>query len=196
MKSIFKSLAFVLLLAAAAGRGWADTTSWDGSDTLLYWMIDDSSNQVEFEYAVVYAAQTSKLEGRTWTAETGFGEDLGAVALPRDVEGGFGLAYDTKAGSRTGTLDILTSLGAQDYSAYSFYIELLQWDGESEIRKGVSTVSSYADLVANNHILRTGLAIPSNLAVWAPSTVPEPTSGLLLLIGCSVLLLKRRGVRG
>ena len=193
VKRFFGGFALALLVTAVAGRALADADAWDGSDTMLYWMIDDSSNRVKFEYAVVYAAPTANLVGKTWTAEEGYG-DVGALALPTDVPGGFG--YDVKQGSQTGTLGILTSLGAMDYSAYSFYIELLQWSGDShsEIRQGVSVLSSYSDLVANHHLLGSGMTIPSNLTVWAPQTIaaPEPTSSLLLLIGSALLLLRRR----
>lgn len=192
VRNVVRVFALVLLAAVTAGRALADG-AWDGSDSMLYWMVDDSSNQVEFEYAVVYAAPTVNLDGKTWTADEGYG-NVGAVALPTDVPGGFG--YEVKLGSQTGTLDILTSLGSMDYSAYSFYIELLQWDGDSqsEIRKGVSVVSSYSDLVENHHILGSGMTIPNNLVAWTPQTIaaPEPTSGLLMLFGCAALLLKRR----
>lgn len=194
MKMLFRASALALLLTSVAGRALADGDAWDGSDSLLYWMVDDSSNEVKFEYAVVYAAPTANLAGKTWTAEEGYG-DVGAIALPKDAEGGMGFAYDTKKGSQKGTWDILTSLGSMDYSAYSFYIELLQWDKDAqrEIRKGVSMVSSYSDLVENHHILGSGMTIPSNLAVWAPMTAaPEPSSGLLLLLGSAILLLRRR----
>ena len=192
MKTLFRLSALTLLLTVVVGRALADGDAWDGSDSLLYWMVDDSSNEVKFEYAVVYAAPTANLAGKTWTAEEGFGE-VGAIALPADVPNGFG--YDVKEGSQKGTWDILTSLGSMDYSAYSFYIELLQWDNDAqqEIRKGVSMVSSYSDLVENHHILGSGMTIPSNLAVWAPMTAaPEPSSGLLLLLGSAILLLRRR----
>lgn len=195
MKTLFRLGCVALLATALTGRALADVAGWDSSDTLIYWMVDDSSNKIKFDYAVVYAAPTANLEGKAWTAESGYG-DVGAIALPVGVDGGFG--YSSNPDTQMGTLDILTSLGAlENYSSYSFYIELLHWDGASEIREGVSALSSYDALVENHHILRTGMAIPSNLAVWAPATtVPEPTSGLLLLFGCAALLLRRRNGRG
>lgn len=160
---------------------------------MLYWMIDDS-NEIEFQYAVVYAT-TEDLTGRTWTKENGYGVAEGnQVALPKDIDGG--LAYEPMEGSHLVTLDILTELGSESWSGYTFYIELLQWDDTlgQELRKGVSATSSYADLVSNKHVLGSGLDIPS-LVVWAPqtSTVPEPASGLLVLLGGALLLLRRRG---
>lgn len=184
--------AIALLLLAAAGRTLTAFGGEDSSDTLLYWMIDDSSTKIQFDYAVVYAAPTANLEGKTWTAEAGYG-DVGSVPLPAGVAGGF--AYKSDSDLRTGVMTSLGSLG--NYSSYSFYIELLNWDGNIETREGVSTLSSYSDLVANHHILVTGLAIPSNLAPWAPmaGSVPEPTSGLLVALGCAALLLRRRNGR-
>lgn len=110
MKTLFRLSALTLLLTVIAGRALAGGDAWDGSDSMLYWMIDDSSNQVKFEYAVVYAAPTANLAGKTWSAEQGYGE-VGAIALPGDAPGGMGFAYDVKSGSQTGTWDILTSLG-------------------------------------------------------------------------------------
>lgn len=160
----------------------------------LYWMIDEK-NEIEFDYAVVYAT-TADLSGKTWTTEKGYGVD--AIALPTDVEGGNGFAYRPVDGKHTTTLDILTELGVENPSSYSFYIELLHWEGDpetgigTEIRKGVSEVASYNDLTKHHHILGSNLTIPSNLVVWAPTTVPEPTSGALALIGFALLSLRRR----
>lgn len=185
---------FALLLSALllVGRMMADSepVNYDMADSLLYWRIDES-NQIPFEYAVVYAT-TADVSGMTWTVDDGYGVD--AIALPKSVDGGFG--YETAPGSQFVTLDILTELGTENWSSYTFYIELLQWDvdREQEIRLGVSATSTYEDLVSNHHVLGAGLTIPDNLVVWAPqtSTVPEPTSGLLLLIGGAALFLRRR----
>lgn len=157
-------------------------------EEMLYWMIDEK-NEIEFDYAVVYAT-TADLTGKTWTTENGYGVE--ATALPKSVEDGLG--YEPVKGSFTTTLDILTELEGVNYPAYSFYIELIHWDEatQTEIRKGVSEVASYKDLTTNHHILGSNLTIPDNLVVWAPTTVPEPTSGALALIGFALLSLRRR----
>ena len=186
MRRVLLRCALGLGIFFLAGQTRADS----GGESMLYWMIDES-NEIEFQYAVVYAT-TEDLSGREWTLGEGYGVD--AIALPKGVDGGF--AYEPKEGSRFATLDILTELGTDNWSAYSFYIELLQWDevNEKEIRLGVSQTASYADLVSNNHILGSGLTIPDNLVVWTPktSTVPEPSSGILLLLGGALLALRRR----
>lgn len=164
------------------------------SADVLYWMVD-TSNRIEFEYAVVYAAQTDDLVGREWTAESGFGVD--AIALPKNVPGGE--AYDSKNGygtTGTSTWDIKTQLGSDDWYPYSFYVELLQWDSVNgvELRMGVSQVATYQELLISHHLIGSDMWIPANVSVWAPSfsSVPEPTSGVLLILGCAAMLLRRR----
>lgn len=190
MSSILRDLILLLVISAFASSLRADVGNVDGANLMLYWMIDDS-NEIEFQYAVVYATEAD-LSERVWTTDNGYGVD--AIALPKGIDGGF--AYETREGSHLATLDILTELGSENWTSYNFYIELLQWDdvGGREIRVGVSATSSYDDLVSNNHVLGSGLTIPSNLVVWAPqtSTVPEPTSGVLLLLGAGCLILRRR----
>lgn len=193
MRSALFRFVLALGILGSACSSWADGGELNGSDSMLYWMIDDS-NEIEFQYAVVYAT-TEDLSGRLWTKNDGYGVAEGnQVALPKGVDGGF--AYEPKEGSQFATLDILTELGSSNWSSYNFYIELLQWDdvNNSEIRVGVSATSSYDDLVSNNHVLGSGLTIPSNLVVWTPqtSTVPEPSSGLMFLLGGALFLLRRR----
>lgn len=180
----------LLAILAFAGSLRADFGNVEGSNLMLYWMIDDS-NEIEFQYAVVYATEAD-LSGKAWTTDDGYGVEV--IALPKGIDGGF--AYETREGSHLTTLDILTDLGSENWSSYNFYIELLQWDdvGNREMRVGVSATSSYEDLVSNNHVLGSGLTIPSNLVAWTPQTssVPEPSSGLLLLLGSAFVLLRRR----
>lgn len=155
-----------------------------GDVQALYWQID-SRNEIEFDYAVLYAVDTTAGEGAT------------PIALPNNGEGGF--AYMSQNGGlSTAVLDTelesLLALGEKNPSAYSFYIELVQWDAVNEVGivRGVSEVASYVNLTQNNHILGGGLTIPGNLVVWKPATaVPEPTGGSLLLVGLAMLALRR-----
>lgn len=179
-------IVMVLALAFLGARG--------EDQPMLYWMIDEN-NEYAFDYAVVYVAPTANLEGKSWTAKDGFGEVEGTIALPKEVDGGY--AYLPIEGSHTTTLDILTELGEENWAAYTFYIELIQWDEatQTEIRTGVSETMTYNDLTTNHHILGAGLTIPDNLVVWAPKTTPEPTSATLLLVGLAALALKRKDER-
>jgi hypothetical protein len=54
---------------------------------------------------------------------------------------------------------------------------------------------SYGDLVAKNHITAWEHDYPSYGQAWSPSSytvVPEPSGGILLLIGGALLALRRK----
>ena len=77
---------------------------------------------------------------------------------------------------------------------YAFIIELGNWDGSNWSTLALSETASYADLVANNHIDTSSGYNPNPVAPWMPTSyvVPEPSSGLLLLVGAALLALRRR----
>ena len=85
-----------------------------------------------------------------------------------------------------------TDLGAYSGTGWSYYVEL--WNGMQ------SASDSWDNLVHNGYISRPGdIGMPTTLAGGAfgqvPGTsynVPEPTSGLLFLVGGMLLGLKRR----
>ena len=77
----------------------------------------------------------------------------------------------------------------------AFVIELGNYDsGNNWSTLALSETATYADLVANNHIETASGYIPNPVAIWIPTSyvVPEPTSGLLVLIGTALLALRRR----
>lgn len=85
-------------------------------------------------------------------------------------------------------------------AGYSYYVEIMGYDAnaypsDSHIGAiGVSEVMSYAQ--ATSHMTATLESISSVPTAWTGGTyaAPEPTSGLLLLVGASLLALKRRKV--
>ena len=88
---------------------------------------------------------------------------------------------------------------AADASSLSFAIELGNWENNEWVTLATSGTMSYNDLTVTEgdgvHILQMrddiGLA---NFQPWTPTaySVPEPSSGLLVLIGASLLALRRR----
>lgn len=80
-------------------------------------------------------------------------------------------------------------------SAYSYYIELLSYDTASQAYTTVAETAyfTYADL--KGAISTGALDASAMTAVWTGTAVqptPEPTSGLLLLMGFAMLGLKRK----
>ena len=85
-----------------------------------------------------------------------------------------------------------------DYSAgtpeYSFIVELGNIDSSDNwTTVATSASASYSSL--GDYIHQTFDVNPGQIAVWTPShftAVPEPTSGLLTLIGFAFLALRRK----
>ena len=82
-----------------------------------------------------------------------------------------------------------------DASAYYYYVEILKYDNNSYKTVAVSQQQSYADLSESGYI---GSNLPvieiPNLQMWGGTSysVPEPTGGMLVLMGMAFLGLKRR----
>lgn len=150
------------------------------SAEMLYWMIGDStnggSNTIEFNYAVVYAVN---------------GESK--IALPNNGEGGE-IYGNENLSPITTTNPQTTEFGdGFEWSNYSYYVELMAWDGANESTVGVSEWASYDALVSHGAIIPSGMGIPATAVLWMPAThVPEPSSAILLLFGAAFILLKRQ----
>ncbi|MBQ6007256.1 MAG: PEP-CTERM sorting domain-containing protein [Kiritimatiellae bacterium] len=164
MKSLFKSLlvSTALLLASTASAG------------TLYWQASNESGD-SFDYALLVAEEIG----------SGTKSTIGAVA--------------SQEPDKTSTLVTQTSLDSlADPEAYLFYVEMVNYTGGDPAYDVVATgyKYGYGDLVSSGYVA-TG-AIDSNAAQAAAavgnlgSAVPEPSSGLLLLIGGAMLALRRR----
>lgn len=81
---------------------------------------------------------------------------------------------------------------SSDSTVYSFVLELV--NDELEVQ-GISQASSYSKLVEDKVIISSFDSIaPGSYTSWNQGFVdiPEPTSGLLLLLGTSLLALRRK----
>lgn len=83
-----------------------------------------------------------------------------------------------------------TDLGVYGSSGYSFFVELLYGSGQNVSK----SVVSYNDLVSSGYVSSSPLSVPTKAVSggWNGAAVPEPTSGVLLLIGGAMLALRRR----
>lgn len=85
----------------------------------------------------------------------------------------------------------LSDLGSYGSSSYSFYVELYDSAGGS-VYKGAAV--SYDQLMGSGYISTGGVSLPNFTATsgFNGASVPEPTSGMLLLMGGALLALRRR----
>ena len=77
---------------------------------------------------------------------------------------------------------------------YAFIIELGNWDGSNWSVLALSETVSYNSLDTNSHIDHVSGINPNPITPWVATSyvVPEPSSGLLVLVGAALLALRRR----
>ncbi len=128
----------------------------------LYWMVDTSAADAVYKEAWGSAG--------LFVVKTGGNEYLD--------------------GLEAGAAPTLTDLGDYGSTGYSFYVELYSSAGESVYKTKAVT---YDSLLSSGYISTTGVLAPSVLAsAFNGASVPEPTSGVLLLVGGAMLALRRR----
>ena len=164
MKNLFKSLvaSATLFFASSVSAG------------TLYWQVQPDDNVPEFDQAWLM------VEDKT----TGDKQELAVVNSQSDKQS---------------TALTQTKLDDYESDAYLFYVEMCNYStGDAANDYVVSTgyKYSYNDLVSSGYVA-TG-AIDANAAQAAAeaanlgAAVPEPSSGLLLLMGGAMLALRRR----
>ena len=163
----------LMVLAAIAAMAFGATAEGDASYQYLYWQVDES--RVASGIGSYNAAMFCRLDGD------------GTVELSR---------IETAAGGRWSGPDNPAAT-MTDFSGYgvgdSFVFELAMWNGTSLETVGTSATFSYAQLADYLTQWQGGASTTPTQGVFTPSfAVPEPTSGLLMLIGLAGLALRRK----
>ena len=182
-------------------------------DDVLYWMVDSSAT-VEKDGVTTsvssffdnYAAPEGSAFAARVRVTGGDIQDGQDVFLDLYVPG-YGIdagsgEYGVEFGDGSGYWGAGVPTGNQspsgDYSAgtpeYSFIVELGNIDSSDNwTTVATSAAATYSSL--GDYIHETFDINPGQIAVWAPSTftaVPEPSSGLLALMGFAILALRRK----
>ena len=151
----------------------------------LYWCVDstsgDSNEFMKFYKKAYNEAKTKTGDGTLYVGLYEGDSLLHKIGLEVSADGSI---------VSSGLFDIASSVGADA----SFRWEIMA-EATSYFTSGTVT---YDDLIASaalasspmtNH---TAYNVASSGLSWSPAPVPEPTSGLLLLVGGALLALRRR----
>ena len=163
MKSFKAILAFCALVAIPAV----------GDVEALYWQVDSSHNteNIQFTYAALV------------------GTDGNTSQYMADESG---IQFHNSTGDGT-TTDVIASIVDSSYSGWQFYIELWNYENGNWTLAGTAggpPGSSYETLKSSN-VIRSSMSMET--ALFTPiAAIPEPTSGMLLLMGGALLALRRR----
>lgn len=178
MKKIIFTLAVIFAMITVAK-----------ADSYLYWMTDltnlEDNQYSTLDYSYVnIIAKTGTGDDATYQVLNFYADEVGGTAMDK-------LTKEQVTSAPTyGISGYYADLSNVSDSA-TFYIELIK-DGTPTKSVAISDSISYSD-AANAYFAKIdsrGMFIPA-AAAWSVSA-PEPTSGLLMLLGMAALGLKRR----
>ena len=198
-----KRIGFVLCLAGAlallapfAARAEANL------DTMLLWQVCDDEPPSVYDPGdgtYKYITDLGGVNGAKLRVEGGGYLDIynskGTTMFPNAI-----LTIDPDNLSQLGLAGpVWSSLGEYADAAYAFTVELGHWENDEWTVMATSKTTTYAELLAGGWTSSNMNAYPRE-GPWSPTftvtSVPEPTSGLLVLIGGALLALRRRRPAG
>lgn len=185
-----KKVLFGLAVAMAASCAHASYLFWQISDSTLktgsfngntitgYRVVALDSN-TPFSYTPGAAEGYTALNTTyaTYSAQDGWGwSDAATIVSPA---GATGNAYANLSGYTD-----------NNDTSYTYYIEVMS---DSTVI-GVSSGLSYADAISQGRLVNDLSSMAASVKAWTGGSyaAPEPTSGLLLLVGGALLALRRR----
>ncbi len=144
----------------------------------LVWQVTD--NGVQFNYAQLYYTT-----GSNKTAQNG-----------ARVTTGNGYVHSSTAITSVGKTVADLGGSTDELGISGFYVELYSYAGSQYVKQAVSDwMSLSAASSAIQSVADSGKSVSTDTAVatfTANGSIPEPTSGLLLLLGLSALALRRK----
>ena len=174
MSRILQSILFILVAGSSLTLG----------AEVLCWMVEEDPQTVKFAYAQVVAEDVSGNRQELEIYDMSAGRKIDE-ATTMDADG---TGYATS--KAWVTLDYAPA--ASRWAGYSFFVELLD-ENDGLIEGWRSETMNYGDLA--NYIWGSSTErLPEALVFKGVSSVPEPTSGLLTLLGAAALALRRKRI--
>ena len=177
----------LFVIAAAAGLSFAATAStvtWGANDGSTI----DSSKITEGTFYLMYAStafDASKLTGESFTADT-----LKTAGLDKQFDT---FAYSSSNYKKKNNAITPTSTGVSAGNGLTVYEVLISSDGKN-IAWGQTTMNLAATAGVNQGktLASSAFSYVTASSGGGGENVPEPTSGLLLLVGAGMLALRRK----
>lgn len=165
-----------VLLASVALGASAD-------DSYLYWMVESNYTWKETQ-------PTDKIAyARVGVLDNSTGKNAGYLTIFAQA----GDATGHKGVSDFAGNSLYASLGDYAKEGYSFYIELFNDSSKSLGRS--ENVLDYSKAMAD-YVYNLGISTPPStpwqVGSFTTQSIPEPSSALLMLLGCAGLALKRK----
>ena len=180
-----KKLMVMLAAVTTAVVAQAASINWSVAGKTFAPSADDPATNGRAAYYLVYAFEASQYDNVKSLLSNGKIDD--AVALAADS------GRTTKTGATSGSITGLTG------STYEMF--LVAFDTYSAADAALSTAKNYiiSDKISGATFGETDMASSIDYTSanfgsgsWTAASVPEPTSGLLMLLGVAGLALRRR----
>ena len=146
----------------------------------LYWQVAGENEGDTFTSATLYTSTDRNATGASATA-------LGTVSAAN------GTLFTDELGSYSDQMQTDISAYSGDSPEYYFFVEMANYNG-GDTKRGY--VYSYQDLVNAGYVATTPFDSATVAAAAAGANLgastPEPTSGLLMMLGAGLLALRRR----
>ena len=190
VKGVLARGAAMLLAAMVSFSALAD------SDMVLWWLVGDDVDS-ELSDIIIntfhQGQQTAESMDVHYARMRVVDTDVYLPVVELDANGSVISSFPVSAIPGEAYSSVITPYAS---SEYSFMIELGNWDSGTWTMVAMSEAVSFDTLVADGHIgVWSGETIAvQNADAWAVSsyTVPEPTGGLLFVVGGALLALRRR----
>jgi hypothetical protein len=141
----------------------------------LYWQINNNPNNDQYAAVAILDAESGDLVGYANILDSDGGEVIGNLVTANDA------------------MSEMQYAEISNDTSYKFVVEMLSTDGSTWERGWTAgTPMTYAELAAAGYVSEGGISAGSVNSWTSSVTIPEPTSGLLLLVGGSLLALRRK----
>ena len=193
MRSVFKWMGALVLSCAT----FVCSAEELGGNYVMYWMLDYSGKAGELSQKVADATDAGYINPeRNTPTDFNWAKLVAVVEGTKTVVGGAPMT-GLQAGGDDEFTALVAGLGETSTAVSSFWVEFYNYNQGTATLLGWSESITPAALEAQGAIadFKDGKYPGAEFAPWSPTSftaVPEPTSGLLLLIGGALLALRRR----